>query len=164
MTEVKKPTEEVGTQTNRIKKPNTQYIDKNTGSVRDSISGALEEEENKPFDLNKQLLEEYPEMEKLSGLPKKDAPKDTWNVSQIYVNGETIDSFIKSVINKKPTGDIEYLLKMVEDGLNELQAQNNPDYENFINKESVKLKDRKSRANQAIGNKKRNIDNMGIYE
>ena len=128
--------------------------------VREKFNGDLDEMKNEPFVLRQQLLEEYPEMKKLSGLPKKEAPQDTWEVSQVYVNGRTIDSWIKDVQEGKTKGNIEYLLKVVGDGLKELSALNKPEYQNFITKESAKLEKRKEEAKKAIGDKKRGSDEV----
>jgi hypothetical protein len=165
MTEIKKPTcEKIDQKPQAEKNMNGLQVHKVTHGIRKSVSRSLEERQNEPFDLDEQLLADYPEMQKLSGVPIKDVQQDVLNASQIYVNGRTLDSYIQSVINKKPSGDIEYHLRMVEDGLNKLKAQNNPDYQDFITKESAKLEVRKDRAERAIGDKKRDMNNMGIYE
>ena len=108
------------------------------------------------------LVAAYPEMEQLGTTPER--PDEIHTISQIFTNGNTIDAYIQQVINNEPTGDIEYLLKMVGEGLLELSEMENPIYENFYKKEAGKHVTRISRAEQAIGDKKRNMENHGIYE
>jgi len=120
-----------------------------------------DEEQNEPFDLSPELLSAYPEMKGISGLPKKEAPHDTWEVSQVFTNGNTIDSYIVDVENGRSTGNIEYHLQMVEDGLRKLAETNKLEYQKFVQEESKKLEERKAKAAQAIGDKKRGSD--GIY-
>lgn len=101
------------------------------------------EMQNEPFILDAELLQEYPELIFLSGLPHKDAPEETSNVSQIYFNGKSIESFIKDIAERKQTGNIAYLNKIIEDGLNKLEALNEPKYAKFIANEKQKMEKRK---------------------
>lgn len=105
------------------------------------------------FQLDSKLLGEYPEMANIN----ERASDDISEVSQVHINGETIDAFIGDIEAGEPTGDVEYLLQMVEDGLRGLDALNKPEYGNFIKKEREKLEERKIKATKAIGDKKRNI-------
>ena len=132
-----------------------QYFFTQEGIQKEEVSY----EEGK-FDLDPDLLAEYPEMKSISGLPQEEAPKDTWIVSAIFVNGMTIDSFIDDVIDGSPTGSVEYHLDLVDSALRELAALSNPEYNRFIELEAMKLEDRKKRAKAAIGDKKRNMGNM----
>ena len=129
----------------------------------EKFGNEMENRENEPFVLDSQLLADYPEMQKISGLPTKDAPKDIWQVSQVYVNGRTIDSYISNVKAGESTGNIEYHLQMVEDGLNQLDSLNKIEYEKFINEERKKLEQRKKEAQEVIGDKKRDTDKGGRY-
>jgi hypothetical protein len=122
----------------------------------------MEKDEDKLFILDRELLIEYPEISGMSGLPEKDVPGETYNVSQIYVNGRTIDSYITDVKSGKSTGSIEYLLKMVEDGLTQLETLNKTEYRKFIDGEKRKFDQRKEVAKKAIGQKIRD-GNSGYY-
>ena len=102
-----------------------------------------DDEQNEPFDLSPELLSAYPEMKGISELPKSEAPQDTWEVSQVFVNGNTIDHYIEDVEAGRTTGNIEYHLQMVEDGLRKLAETNKPEYQKFIQEESKKLEERK---------------------
>jgi hypothetical protein len=120
-----------------------------------------DDEQNEPFDLSPELLSTYPEMQGISGLPKQETPHETLEVSQVFTNGNTIDIYIEYVKAGNTTGSIEYLLQMVENGLRKLSELNKPEYQKFIQEESRKLEERKAKATQAIGDKKRGPD--GIY-
>lgn len=110
-----------------------------------------EEMQNEPFILDAELLQEYPELTFLSGLSHKDAPEETFNVSQIYFNGKAIESFIKSIAERKETGNIAYLNKIIKDGLNKLEALNEPKYAKFIENEKQKMEKRKDLLLTVIG-------------
>lgn len=118
-------------------------------------------EEREPFVLDERLLKEYPEMKKISGLFPGTEPSETYTISAIYSNGNAIDSYIKDVEGGEQSGNIEYHLKIIAEGLQKLSEMNNPEYIKFIEKENKKLEERKEKAQKAIGNKKRGED--GIY-
>ena len=100
--------------------------------------------------------------EGISGLPRNEDLEDTWVVSQVFVNGNTIDRFIEHIKAGRATGNVEYHLQLVEGGLRKLVETNKPEYQNFIQEESRKLEERKAEAAQAIEEKKRGSD--GSYQ
>lgn len=114
------------------------------------INSLPHDEENRPPNIS----QEYPELESLRN------PKNSMTVAYIYVEGISIDSYIESVKINQPSVDIEHRLKTIETSLNELAAQNKPEYQNFIQKETEKLEHRKAEATQAIGDKKIGSDHI----
>jgi len=108
---------------------------------------------NKPFNLDENLLREYPEMQALSGIPRKYAPEDAWTVSATYWTLRTVESFLDYVRAGRPTGNIRDNLKDVGEGLDELAATGK--YDRFVTSERQKFDQLVSRASELklIGNK-----------
>lgn len=133
-------------------KPEQPKISMDTVS---QTKGDIENVLHASFQLDKKLMEEYPEMEAVNKAIENYPSQDIWNISQIYLNSKAVDRFIQEVLDNQPTSDIEYHLQVVENWLQKLRTAERPEYANFLTKESEKLTDRKQRAKWAIGVRKR---------
>jgi len=118
----------------------------------------IEEMKNKPFDLDDDLLSEYPEMQALSGIPVKEAPRDTWTVSAAYVNLRSVERRLPDVEAGRKTIGIEYALQLVGKCLDELAATEK--YDGFVSTERQKFDQLSSRASETIGDKVRGMDSV----
>lgn len=116
--------------------------------------------EHEPFNLDDSLLREYPEMQVLSGIKRKDMPDDTLTVSAAYTYLRAAERNLPTIEEKRPTASIEYLLKLAKESLDDLTAIGK--YDRFIATEKQKLEEITSKASELIGNKVR-IESEGVY-
>ena len=116
----------------------------------------LGKESKESFELDAEILGEYPD---LQSLPEE--VKTT--VSATYKNVRTAERYLEDVQSGKPTGDVEYHLKFVGETLDELKSANNHVLDKFIKDHEAKLADVTAKAQEAIGDKKRDMNGGGIY-
>jgi hypothetical protein len=126
-----------------------------------AAAAQLYEDLHDPFNLDKKLLKEYPELTFLSGKTMVTVSQDARDILRIYENGNSIDKGIKAVINNKFASSIDSYIELVNNWLEELKAKNNSVYEKFIELESLKLQSRSRLASKTIGSKERN--HKGFY-